>query len=589
MKILLYGHKGWIGSQLKKLIDNPILGESRLENYKDLEKEITTLKPNRIITTTGRTYGEGCNTIDYLEDKLDINLRDNLFGPINLYKICEKYKIHLTYLGTGCIFDNDEEIEYIFKEEDKPNFFGSSYSTVKGITDQYFHNCEILNIRIRMPINEENHPRNFITKITTYDKICSIHNSMTVLPDLLPIIIDLSKNKHIGTINLTNPGFISHNEILEMYKEIVDPNFTWENFTINEQNSILKSRRSNNYLDTNKLISLYPDIKHIKTSIREILEKYPKPKQLNNILVTGGCGFIGSNFINYIYNKFNNINLVNIDAMYYSASENYINEVIRDNKNYKLIKENLNNLNLLEILENNNIQYIIHFAAQSHVCTSFTNPLQYTNDNILGTHNLIEACKNYNKLKKFIHISTDEVYGESISSKKTEQSILCPTNPYAATKAGAELIVQSYIHSYNFPALITRGNNVYGPNQFPEKLIPKFIKLLKENKNVTIQGDGSCIRSFIHVNDTCSAILTILQKGKIGEIYNIGSPDEYSVLDIAQILIKKIKNIDDYEKYIEYIEDRPFNDKRYYIDDNKLKNLGWKQNVNFNDGLNLLL
>ena len=142
MKILLYGHKGWIGSQLKKLIDNPILGESRLENYKDLEKEITTLKPNRIITTTGRTHGEGCNTIDYLEDKLDINLRDNLFGPINLYKICEKYKIHLTYLGTGCIFDNDEEIEYMFKEEDKPNFFGSSYSTVKGITDQYFHNYD---------------------------------------------------------------------------------------------------------------------------------------------------------------------------------------------------------------------------------------------------------------------------------------------------------------------------------------------------------------------------------------------------------------------------------------------------------------
>ena len=213
MKFLLYGHKGWIGTQLKKLIEKPILGNSSLENYEELEEEIKNINPDRIITTTGRTHGKGYNSIDFLEDKLPINLRDNLLGPLNLCKICEKYNIHLTYLGTGCIFESEDE-EQKFTEEDKPNFFGSSYSVVKGITDQYFHNCKILNVRIRMPINAENNPRNFITKITNYEKICSNYNSMSVLPELLPIMIDLSKKKHIGTINLTNPGMISHNQIL---------------------------------------------------------------------------------------------------------------------------------------------------------------------------------------------------------------------------------------------------------------------------------------------------------------------------------------------------------------------------------------
>ena len=170
---------------------------------------------------------------------------------------------------------------------------------------------------------------------------------------------------------------------------------------------------------------------------------------------------------------------------------------------------------------------------------------------------------------------------------KTEHSILCPTNPYAATKAAAELIAQSYNHSFKMPIIITRGNNVYGPNQYPEKLIPRFIKLLKENKKVTVQGDGKCVRAFLHAYDTSSAFETILIKGEIGEIYNIGCDEnmEYSVLDIAKILIKHIKNTDDYNKWIEFIEDRPFNDKRYYISNKKLKDLGWNIKINFVDGI----
>ena len=314
-----------------------------------------------------------------------------------------------------------------------------------------------------------------------------------------------------------------------------------------------------------------------------------------NLLITGGCGFIGSNFINYIFYK-NKYNIINLDTLYYCADEKNVNQNIRTHKNYTFIKGNICSEDLINhILNSYKIDYIIHFAAQSHVQNSFTDSLQYTKDNILGTHILLECCRKYNKIKRFIHVSTDEVYGESMlninEQSKTEQSILCPTNPYAATKAGAELIAQSYHHSFNMPIIITRGNNVYGSNQYPEKLIPRFIKLLNENKKVTIQGDGSCVRAFLHSDDTSTAFECILEKGIVGEIYNIGCDEnmEYSVLDIAKILIKKIKNTDEYDKWIEYIEDRPFNDKRYYISNEKLKQLGWNITINLEDGLNKLI
>jgi dTDP-glucose 4,6-dehydratase len=318
-----------------------------------------------------------------------------------------------------------------------------------------------------------------------------------------------------------------------------------------------------------------------------------------NILVTGGCGFIGSNFINYYMSNNKNVNIYNLDAMYYCADTNNINENIRNSDNYKFIKGNLCSSDLLDfILNTYNIDIVIHFAAQSHVQNSFDDSLQYTKDNVLGTHTLLEAVKKYNKINRFIHVSTDEVYGESMTDaqedKKTEASILCPTNPYAATKAAAEMIAISYYHSFKLPIIITRGNNVYGPNQYPEKLIPRFIKLLKEGRPVTIQGDGSNLRSFLHVYDVAKAFECILKNGTIGEIYNIGADDhlEYSILDITYKLLKLLKNIEsnDYEskKWITYIEDRPFNDKRYYISNDKVKQLGWTIEINFDDGLKSL-
>lgn len=313
---------------------------------------------------------------------------------------------------------------------------------------------------------------------------------------------------------------------------------------------------------------------------------------MKNLLVTGGCGFIGSNFINYYFHENKNVNIINLDAMYYCASENNVKEEIRSSGRYCLVKGNLCSMDLMRhILESHKIDSVIHFAAQSHVQNSFDDSLQYTSDNVLGTHTLLEACRKYGKIIKFIHISTDEVYGESMikddEEKKTESTVLCPTNPYAATKAAAELIAKSYYFSFKMPIIITRGNNVYGPNQYPEKLIPRFIDLLNNDKKVTIQGDGSNLRAFLHVNDVCAALKLIIEKGEIGEVYNIGSDvdHEYSVTEIAHKLIKLIKNSDDFDNWIEYIEDRPFNDKRYHISNDKVKNLGWSINVDFDDGL----
>ena len=183
------------------------------------------------------------------------------------------------------------------------------------------------------------------------------------------------------------------------------------------------------------------------------------------------------------------------------------------------------------------------------------------------------------------------MYGESGDVKLHEENILIPTNPYAATKAAAEMIVMSYIKSYNLPIIITRGNNVYGPNQYPEKLIPRFIQQLKNKEQVTIQGDGSAKRSFLHVLDTCSAIELILLHGKVGEIYNIGADDcnEYTVMEIAKLLVKLIYHTDNFQSYVKFVPDRPFNDSRYFISNEKLKQLGWEIKIPFLDGIKDLI
>jgi nucleoside-diphosphate-sugar epimerase len=294
MKFLIFGHKGWIGSMVINLLNKQKIGfvcaSSRADDKIAVEEEIIKHSPTHIMSFIGRTHGtteDGTKypTIDYLEQKgkLKENIRDNIFAPMVLGLLCKKYNIHFTYLGTGCIFDYDTSHLFGneqtgFNENDIPNYFNSSYSTVKGYTDQLMHLLEddCLNLRIRMPINDKLDPRNFITKILNYEYICSIPNSMTVLDDLLPCAIKMAINKETGTINLTNPGVITHNEILEMYSNIIDPSLQWKNFTIEQQDKVLAAGRSNNCLDTTKLQSKFPNILHIKESVKQTIMRMKK-------------------------------------------------------------------------------------------------------------------------------------------------------------------------------------------------------------------------------------------------------------------------------------------------------------------------
>jgi 3,5-epimerase/4-reductase len=286
---LVYGHNGWIGGQLLALLDQQGIvyakGVARLDDVDAVEREIQHIAPTHVISFTGRTHGkigdQVFSTIDYLEQpgKLRENVRDNLFAPVVLANLSRKYAFHFTYLGTGCIFEYDDthysDERNGFTESDLPNFFGSEYSVVKGFTDRLMHMYEdrVLNVRIRMPITADLNPRNFITKILNYERICSMSNSMTVLPELLPILVDMIGHKVVGTVNLTNPGTISHNEILAMYREMVDPDFTWRNFSVEEQREILAAGRSNNLLDTTRLETLYPGVRPIRESVRDVIRQ----------------------------------------------------------------------------------------------------------------------------------------------------------------------------------------------------------------------------------------------------------------------------------------------------------------------------
>lgn len=301
-----------------------------------------------------------------------------------------------------------------------------------------------------------------------------------------------------------------------------------------------------------------------------------------NILVTGGAGFMGSNFVRYMVNKYPEHDITNYDKLTYAGDLENLKD-LKDKKNYNFVKGDVCDFNLLMgTLKEKEIDAVIHLAAESHVDNSIGNSLIFTMSNTYGTHVLLEAAR-LNKVKKFVHVSTDEVYGDIEEGAFKEDSSLNPNNPYSASKAGAEMIARSYYKTYKMPITIVRGNNVFGPYQYPEKIIPTFITRLLENKKIPLHGDGSNIRTYIYVEDFSNALDIVFNKGVFGEIYNIGTSDEISNLKIAKLLIKKLGKD---KSYIEFVKDRPFNDKRYSVDNTRMKDLGWKQRYLFEDGLN---
>jgi dTDP-glucose 4,6-dehydratase len=313
---------------------------------------------------------------------------------------------------------------------------------------------------------------------------------------------------------------------------------------------------------------------------------------MNNLLITGGAGFIGSNFINMLFkNKINNNfnTIINIDKLTYAANPNNI--IIEKKANYIFYQADIcDNKSITDILEKHNINYIINFAAESHVDNSIINPDIFVKTNILGTANLLTCAKKYwnNNFenKKFIQISTDEVYGsltKNTNKKFTERSPIEPHSPYSASKAGADLLALSYHHTYNFPVVITRCSNNYGENQHKEKLIPLMIYNAINNIPLPVYGDGKNIRDWIYVEDHCNAILKVLESGKTDEIYNIGANSEKSNIEIVNIILEYLNKP---KTLIKFVEDRLGHDRRYAIDATKIiLELNWKPIYSFNDGI----
>lgn len=307
---------------------------------------------------------------------------------------------------------------------------------------------------------------------------------------------------------------------------------------------------------------------------------------MKKVLITGGAGFIGSNFIHYILSKYNDYQVINLDKLTYAANLDNLKD-IEDNKNYRFIHGDIVDQEFIfKLFENEKFDIVINFAAESHVDNSILNPQIFTITNILGTQVLLDACRKYN-IKRFHQISTDEVYGELPLDDKsilfTEKTPLNPSSPYSASKASADMLVKSYYRTYSLPITISRCSNNYGPYQHLEKLIPLMISKAINNDNLPVYGNGLNVRDWLHVYDHCTAIDLIIHEGKIGEIYNIGGNNEKSNIDVVKIILKELGKS---EKLIKYVNDRPGHDLRYAIDSTKIKTtLNWNPVYSFEKGI----
>ena len=289
------------------------------------------------------------------------------------------------------------------------------------------------------------------------------------------------------------------------------------------------------------------------------------------IFITGAAGFIGSHLSEKLYDYFNKSQLILFDKITYAANKKYIKDLI-NKKNVRFIHNDLLNLKVLEA-NLKNVDLAINVAAESHVDNSFGNSLIFTKTNTLGTHHFLEACRKQ-KVKRIIHVSTDEVYGENLNKPFKENQSLNPTNPYSASKAGADMMVNAYKKSYKLNINTVRANNIYGTRQYPEKLISKTIYNLINNKKMTIHGKGDNYRYYLSVKDFCEGMLQIINNGKFQEIYNIASDKKYKVTDVIKMISEHLNK--NYKKNVKHVNDRPFNDRIYRIDCNKLKKLNWR-------------
>lgn len=597
LNILLFGSTGWIGGMFSKLLmergHRVIPATSRLENLEDVAAEIQKVKPDRVVLAAGIT---GRPNVDWCEAHPDVTWTVNVTGTVALVKTCETLGIHITNFATGCIYEYDGSGKH-FTEEDAPNFSGSAYSRSKAAAEASTRDCSNqLLLRVRMPITADGASRCFITKIASYRRVVSVPNSVSVLPSLLPLAAAMCERGDTGVYNFVNPCPVSHGEVLDAYIQHVCPTFAYEVMTQEEHDATsVVAKRSNVALCCDKLANkaielgmgpLQPAVDAIVHLLKVNLPAYVRAvHEPKHIIVTGGAGFIGSNFVRHVRSVQPLVHIVVFDKLDASASLANVSDL----PDVTVITGDVTDATAVKaLLREHHPDTVVHFAAYTHVDASFDNPLAFTMNNVYGTQVLAMCMAEEVPRARLVHISTDEVYGDwpaTAGAAASETSILVPTNPYAASKAAAEQYVHAHMHSYGLDAIIIRMNNVYGPRQFPEKLIPRFMLRAAAGLPLQIQGSGLQTRKWLHVSDACAAVWTAAVKGSTGRTFNVGAAVEASVLDVGAAIVDIAKAnhciaVDvEPSSLMVHVRDRLFNDQRYDVDDQRLRKLGWQPKI----------
>ena len=598
---LVFGSGGFVGTHIVKYLEasgQEVVRADRVEKYEDAQRQIALHVPDRIVCCLGRTHTRACASIDGLEGVEawpDLALA-NLHAPFWICRAAE-LACPVLYIGTGCIYTGGED-EYA--ETDSPNFFGSAYSRVKASADAVLSAFgHVLIARIRMPVADYDSPRDLLCKLWSYPVIVDEgKNSVTVLSDLLPVLLALLHERVTGVFNAVNPSALTHPEILDIFSK----QGRSHRHTVAQSPEALglKAQRSRCALDASKLqravsclsretLKLYEvgaTIPDARESLARVAFLRRAPCESSVVLVTGGCGFIGSHFVQKWLAEHPEDRILNVDCLDEESGAKRSN-VQADARRYEHIWLDLTMQHapaaLLQLFRERSVTKIVHFAAKTHVDASFDGDLSlaYTLTNVLGTHHLLEAARRHESLELFLHISTDEVYGDCSAQQASEDTILQPTNPYAASKAAAEMLVKAYTHSLKLPCTIVRLNNVYGPRQHVSKVIPRFSSLAFQGSPLPLHGSGDAKRCFIHASDAVDAVALVMACGKTGETYNVGGGFELTVRELAL----RINALTSSGGGLKNVQDRPYNDMRYLLDDSKLRALGWAPRVSFDDGL----
>ena len=621
---LIFGGRGFVGQKIVAMLraagQDVLCAERRVHSLKDAASEIDRAaasfggKVDRVVCAAGRTHTPTCSTIDGLEGAEaweDLALA-NHHVPIWVAQAADPTPV--LYVGTGCIYSDPHRV---FTEDDAPNFFGSAYSRVKGLTDAALrHERHVITARIRMPVADEAGPRDFVSKLLSYPVICSDQpNSLTVMSSVLPALLALAhEGIHGGAFNAVNPGPLTHEEVLAAARDVAGRAHS-HRLVKSAAELGLPAGRSACVLSADKLQealaavdpavrALYGAGAAVPTAAEALRSALALREPRCSLLVTGGCGFIGSAFVDAWLRRFPRDRVLNVDNLQEGSGADPLHVAAARSDappglsaRYGLELLDLSTdcalERLLELMRAHDVTHVVHLAARTHVDESFDGQmsLEHTKTNVLGTHNLLEAARRYSAqggaLVHFLNMSTDEVYGDFShdggGAAEEASTVLQPTNPYAAAKAAAEMLARAYYVSHRLPCTVVRCNNCYGPRQHLTKVIPRFCDLALSSTPLTLHGGGRTLRSFVHVSDAVDALSLLLRSCEpCGAVYNIGSGQEVAIADLAQKILSLAGAS---PGSVVCADDRPFNDTRYVVDDARLRAFGWRPQVPFERGL----